>query len=79
MTEIAKLLGEENEKRLQDAITDILIQQAEKDIEEKYKYDYIVAFDDIYDKVKNKIAKEFEEKLVAKYREKINKMTNIEL
>ncbi len=34
---IINLLGEDNEKRLKDGITDLLLQQVETDIEEKYR------------------------------------------
>lgn len=70
---IAKLLGEENEKRLKDSITDLLLEQIESDMEEKYKYDYIVAFDEIFEVIKEEIGQEFRERLVEKYRERIDK------
>ena len=73
LTIIAKLLGEENEKRLKDEITNLLIQQVERDLEDKYHYDYILAFEDIYDEVKKQMEEEFKERLVQKYREQIDK------
>lgn len=73
LTGIMKLLGEENEKRLKDGITDLLLRQVERDLEDKYQYDYILAFDDIYEEVKAQIEKEFKEKLTEKYREQMNK------
>lgn len=72
LTMIAKLLGEKNEKRLKDGITDLLLQQVERDMEDKYQYDYIIAFDVIYDEVKRQIESEFKEKLIEKYRERMN-------
>lgn len=73
ITQIANLLGEDNEKRLKDKITDLLIEQVESDLEDRYKYDYILAFDSIYEEVKEKIEEEFKEKLMEKYRERMNK------
>lgn len=72
LTKIAKLLGEDNEKRLKDGITELLLQQVETDMEDKYQYDYIIAFDDIFEEVKRQIENEFREKLVEKYRERMN-------
>ena len=72
ITQIANLLGEDNEKRLKDKITDLLIEQVESDLEDRYKYDYILAFDSIYEEVKEKIEEEFKEKLMEKYRERMN-------
>ena len=62
LTTIAKLLGEENEKRLKDAITDALIQTAEDDIRERYKYDYIIAFDSIYEEVNRELQEEMKQR-----------------
>lgn len=73
MENIVKLLGEENEKRLKDGITDLLLQQVERDLEDKYQYEFILAFDDIYEEVKTQIEEEFKEKLAEKYREQMNK------
>lgn len=69
---IINLLGEENEKKLKDGITDILLNQVERDIEDKYQYNYIIAFDDIFEEVKEQIEEEFKEKLAEKYRERMN-------
>ena len=73
LTTIAKLLGEENEKRLKDAITDALIQTAEDDIRERYKYDYIIAFDSIYEEVNRELQEEMKTKMAEKYREHMEK------
>ena len=73
LTGIMKLIGEENVKKLQDGITDLLLQQVERDLEDKYQYDFILAFDDIYEEIKTQIEEEFKEKLVEKYREQMNK------
>ena len=74
ITQIARLLGEENAKRLRDEITDMLIQQVDRDLEDRYKYEYIIAFDYLYEEVKEQIEEEFKEKLAAKYRDKMNKI-----
>ena len=76
LTNIIKLLGEENEQRLKNGITDLLLQQVERDIEDRYQYDYIIAFDDIFDEVKIQIEEEFKEKLTKKYRKLMNEKLN---
>lgn len=70
---VATLLGEENEKRLRDGITDLLLEKVKYDLDDKYRYDYILAFDDIYEDVKEEIEDEFKEKLAKKYRQHMNK------
>lgn len=73
LTGIMKLLGEENEKKLREGITDLLLEQVERDLHDRYEYDYIIAFDEIYEEVKEQIEAEFKEKLMEKYREQMNK------
>ena len=73
LTNIINLLGEENEKRLKDGITDLLLQQVERDLADRYEYEYIIAFDHLFEEAKELIEKEFKEKLAEKYREQINK------
>lgn len=73
LTNIAKLLGKDNEKKLKDGITDLLLRQVEMDLEDKYRYNFILAFDDIYKDVKEEIEEEFKEKLAKKYRQHMNK------
>lgn len=70
---VAILLGEDNAKRLRDGITDLLLEKVSYDLDDKYKYDYILAFDDIYKDVKEEIEDEFKEKLAKKYRQHMNK------
>ena len=77
-TKIAEFLGEENEKRLKDGITDMLLERAQTDIDEKYKYEYIIAFDYIYEEVAKEIEKEVKEKLKGKYMKMLEeKMANM--
>lgn len=70
---VARLLGEDNEKKLKDGITDLLLNKVEYDLDDKYRYDYILAFDDIYKDIKEEIEEEFREKLAKKYRQHMNK------
>ena len=70
MNEIVKILGEENEKRLKDGITDLLLEQVRMDLEDKYQYDYILAFDDIFEEVKTEIKGIVKEKMMKKCMEK---------
>ena len=78
LTGIMKLLGEENTKRLQDGIADLLLEQVDRDIRDRYAYDYIIEFDDIFEEVKKQIKEEFKEKLAEKYRKLMDeKMSGI--
>lgn len=73
LTQIAKFLGEDNEKKLKDGITELLLNQAKTDIEDKYEYDYCINFDDIYDEIKEEIKDEVRRKLREKYMEDIDR------
>lgn len=71
---IAKLLGEENEKKLKDGIVDLLLRQVEQDIEDKYKTYYILDFDDIFEEIKRDVESVVKEKAMEKYMESIDKL-----
>lgn len=72
LTKIAKLLGEDNEKRLKDGIVELLLEQVKSDLEQQYEYDYSLDFDDIYDEVKREIQDEVKEALKKKYMTSLN-------
>ena len=75
LSKIAILLGEENEKRLKDAMTDLLIHQFEDDLEsmEDFMCDYEEIFDEVRKEVtsimKNKITDAYLAKAEAKFSE----------
>ena len=75
LTKLAMLLGEENEKRFKDAMTDLLIRQFEDDLGNMSEYmcDYDEIFDEVRAEVtsimKNKITTAYLEKAEAKFNE----------
>lgn len=73
LTSVINLLGEDNEKRLKDGITDLLLEQVERDLADRYEYQYIIAFDHLFEEVKELVEEEFKAKLTEKYREQMNK------
>ena len=76
LSKIGELLGEENEKRLKDAMTDLLIHQFEDDLEDMTEYmcDYSEIFDEVRKEVtsimKDKITKAY----LAKAKDKFNEL-----
>lgn len=74
LTKLAKLLGEENEKRLKDEVTDILIEHIREDLENTYAY--LIPFDewleDIAESVKEDLQKKYEENMRAEVEKKMN-------
>jgi C4-type Zn-finger protein len=75
LTKLATLLGEDNEKRFKDAMTDLLINQFEDDLQNMSEYmcDYEEIFDEVRKEVtcimKDKITKAYIEKAEAKFAE----------
>lgn len=75
LSKMAKLLGEENEKKLKDAMTDLLIRQFEDDLSNMCEYmcDYERIFDEVRKEVtsimKDKIAKSYLAKAEIKFNE----------
>ena len=68
LNNIAKLLGEENEKRFKDSITDILINRFQEDIDD---YDeYMVDLYDLFNEIEDEIRTAVKEKYVKMYMEK---------
>ena len=79
LNNIAKLLGEENEKRLKDTITDLLINHVEDELSDfdTYLIDYEELFIDIAKEietaVKDKYTKMYMEKAEKKFAELFEK------
>lgn len=74
LSKMAKLLGEENEKRLKDAITDLLINQFEDDLESMT--DYMFDYDEIFDEVRKEIKSIMKDKISKVYLEKAEAKLN---
>ena len=62
---ITKVLGEENEKRFKDAITDLHIEQVRDDLENISNY--LIDWEELIEEIKNEIKVEFQEKIRKKY------------
>lgn len=71
LTNIAKLLGEENEKRLKDTITDLLIQQVEEDLDSMCVY--LIDFESMMCEIRKDVERAAKEKLINGYMEKFHK------
>ena len=69
LSSIAKLLGEENEKRLKDAITDILINTIEEDLNQMNTF--LIDFEGLFDEVRRETEKELKDIMCEKYMAKI--------
>ena len=70
LTKLATIIVEDNEKRLKDNITDLLIKRVEEDLENFQ--DWIVDLDYLYDQVNSEVYKIVKDKMVEKYLEKMN-------
>lgn len=68
--EITKLLGEENEKKLKDSITDLMIEKAATEIDDMC--DYLIDFERLFDEVQKEVSTDLKEKLVKIYSEKLD-------
>ena len=72
---ITNLLGEDNEKRLKDAITDMIIRRIEEDLD---NYDgWIVDFEYLHDEIDREVRNNVKDKMIRKYTEKIERNLNI--
>ena len=65
LTKLAKLLGEENEQKLKDAITDSLIHQFEDDLNDMCEY--MLDYERIFDEVRKEVTSIMKEKIAKAY------------
>lgn len=68
LTKISKLLGEENEKRLKDTITDLLIEQVENDLNDMNYF--MIDYESLFVEAKEEVKAIMKDKLMKKYMEK---------
>lgn len=71
LTALAKLLGEENEKRLKEEVTDILIDYIKTDLENTGMY--LVDFEELTKEVASSIQEEIKEKYAEILRNNVEK------
>ena len=76
LTQIAALLGEENEKKLKDTVTTMLIKRVEEDLDDMCTYiiDFEEAFDEVRRAIQEDVKKMMYEKYMAKMEEKMNEL-----
>lgn len=71
---IVKLLGEENEKKLKDGITDLLLKRIEEDLDDIGVY--LMDLESMLDDIRREIEKETKEKIMKKYMDKLEEKLN---
>ena len=62
---IAKILGEENEKRLKATVTDLLIEQVKGDLDNMCHY--LIDWEELFEEIRDEIKEEFRGKLREQY------------
>lgn len=69
MSTFARLLGENNEKRLKDTLTDLLLNQVQKDLETADEY--ILYYDGLFSEIRKEVESRVKEMVVKNYTEKL--------
>lgn len=69
---IVKLLGEENEKKLKDGITDLLLKRIDEDLDDIGVY--LMDLEAMLDDIRREIEKEAKEKIMKKYMDKLDEL-----
>ena len=62
---ITELLGEENEQRIKDSITDLIIEQVRKDLD--YTGAYIVDIEEMLEEIQEEVQLELKKKVRSRY------------
>lgn len=65
LTKLAMLLGEENEKRFKDTMTDLLINQFEDDLQNMSEY--MCDYEEIFDEVRKEVTSIMRDKITEAY------------
>ena len=68
---VAKILGEENEQKIKDEITNAIIELVNRDLEEFGKYAYMIDFGKIFKEIEIEVKKRVKEKVANMYADKI--------
>lgn len=76
LSAIAKVLGEENEKRLKAAVTDLLIEQVKGDLDNMCHY--LIDWEELFEEIRDEIKEEFREKYIKVAEEKLSVVFNFE-
>ena len=69
LTQFAKLLGKDNEKRFKDTVTDKLIERVIEDIDDMGIY--LIDFENMFNEIGAEIQKEVKDKLYKQYISKV--------
>ena len=76
MTQVAALLGVENEQRLKDAVTDVLIRAAEKNIEEWMREYYMMDFRELFGEIEEDVKAEVKKRIMKRVKAELEKENN---
>lgn len=63
--EIAKLLGEENVKKLKDSITDALIERCQDELDDMSIW--VIDYEQLFDEIQDEVRAVMKEKIMKKY------------
>lgn len=71
LKKIVDLLGEDNVRRLQNEITDILIEGVQDEIETSNNY--IIDYEILFDTIREEIEEDIKAKIIARYTKKLDR------
>lgn len=69
LTAFTKLLGEENEKKFRDRVTELLIEQVESDLENMYCY--LIDFESMFEEIREDVMEDTKRKVAERYKKKV--------
>ena len=68
---IARIIGEENEQKIKDGITNAILELVNRDLEGFGEYGYIVNFEKLFEEIEIEVEKRVKEKVVNMYTAKL--------
>lgn len=74
ITALVKLLGEKNEEKFRDRVTEILLERVESELDGMYEY--LIDFEELFREVEETVTKNVKEKMIQRYTERVENKFN---
>ena len=68
---IARIIGEENEQKIKDGITNAILELVDRDLREFCKYEYVMNFEHLFDQIEREVEERVKERIIEMYAAKM--------
>ena len=68
---IARIIGEENEQKIKDGITNAILELVDRDLQEFYRYEYVINFENLFYQIEQEVKEKVKERIIQMYAAKM--------